>query len=76
MPLFNVLELQSIGAYMLKQGSIPLELIQEYSLETIQKRFNQLGGIMRHVLPASAEDLEQYIEEQNNAIQLCDAISC
>ena|SRR3989338_1032379 len=51
MPLWKKEELCSAGEYLLNKGYVPNNLKKEYTREKIIARYDQFGGIIRHVLP-------------------------
>ena len=76
MPLFTLKELLSIGEYMVANDgrlSKNTELLAEFNQENIHKRYEEFGGIFRHVLPASLDYLDDVRLEKARAILAADA---
>lgn len=72
MPAFKLPELLAIGAHLLASGAVPEDLRAEYTPERIENRFEQFGGIMRHVLPVSLPYIDDCQKAQRVAITKCD----
>ena len=69
MPLFMEGELLAIGRHMREQPDFPAELSDLYSDDNIHQRYIEYGGIIRHVLPDSADKLMEIRADKNNAFE-------
>jgi hypothetical protein len=68
MPVLECNELLAIGKYLIEKEKIPIDMQDLYSEENIKKRFEEYGGIYRHVLPTSKSYLNQIKVQKRNVI--------
>ena len=73
MPTYVCDELLAAGNYLLKENCVPDNMNALYSAKEIEKRHTEFGGIIRHVLPTSIEDLDGFRENRRLAIGNCNA---
>ena len=71
MPVWTLPELLSVGAYL--RNSVCNQqnkfVQEEYTSEKIKRRFDQYGGIFRHVLPQTRDQLKNSAVAQAKALQ-------
>jgi len=77
MPCYTEQELLTIGNYLRGNKDVnppipsrlPEGMDEEYTEESLKNRFKQFGGIIRHVLPLSTENLDDTKAKQKQAIR-------
>jgi hypothetical protein len=77
MPCYTEQELLTIGNYLRGNKDVnppipsrlPEGMDEEYTEESSKNRFKQFGGIIRHVLPLSTENLDDIKAKQKQAIR-------
>jgi len=77
MPCYTEQELLTIGNYLRGNKDVnppipsrlPEGMDEEYTEESLKNRFKQFGGIIRHVLPLSTQNLDDTKAEQKQAIR-------
>jgi hypothetical protein len=68
MPCLELDELLAIGEYLLNNDKIPVEMHDLYSQEKIKERFNEYGGIYRHVFPYNESYLFEIARQKISSI--------
>jgi hypothetical protein len=68
MPCLELDELLTIGEYLLNNDKIPVKMHDLYSQEKIKERFNEYGGIYRHVLPLHKSYLQEIAKQKISSI--------
>ena len=77
MPCYTEQELLTIGNYLRGNKDVnppipsrlPEGMDEEYTEESLKNRFKQFGGIIRHVLPLSTQNLDDIKAKQKQAIR-------
>ena len=77
MPCYTEQELLTIGNYLRGNKDVnppipsrlPEGMDEEYTEESLKNRFKQFGGIIRHVLPLSTQNLDDTKAKQKQAIR-------
>lgn len=65
MPCFNKEEILVIGEYLRNNNQIPREMNESYyTKESIEERFDQFGGVIRHVFPYRPSQIEERKRKQ------------
>jgi len=70
LPNWTLEELQTVGKHMRDIKSVPEGI--SYSSEAIQERYEEYGGIFRHILPTSLAQLESTAKSKNQSISKVD----
>jgi hypothetical protein len=68
MPCLKLEELKTIGKFLCERPDFPSSMKDLYSESKIIERFEEYGGIFRHVLPTSEEYLDNLKNEKNKVI--------
>lgn len=68
MPSYSEQELLTIGRYLRGTGRVPEDMEEEYKEESLKKRFKQYGGIIRHVLPTSIDNMLVTLNAQRSVL--------
>ena len=68
MPVWSLQDLLSAGLYLRDSGRVPEDMIEFYSEQNIQERYEEFGGIFRHVLPPLMQSLNRTYLEKKKAI--------
>ena len=72
MPVYKLKELLDIGKYLLDKKQVPEAMRGEYSPVNITLRYEEFGGIIRHVLPVSMDRIRSTRQDISLAIEQCD----
>jgi hypothetical protein len=68
MPIWSLQDLLSAGAYLKESGRVPDDTLDLYSEQSIRERYDEFGGIFRHVLPESKKDIVRTYAKKRQAI--------
>jgi len=66
------IELFTASEIMVNANIVPDDLKQEYEKKSVENRFNQYGGIIRHVLPSDLEEIKAKETLMTEAIENAD----
>jgi hypothetical protein len=69
MPCLESDELKTIGKFLREQPDFPKSMIDLYTDENITSRFEEYGGIYRHVLPTSEDYLNTIALEKSTTLK-------
>jgi hypothetical protein len=68
MPVWSLKDLLAAGKYLVDNGRVPYNIKDLYKEESIRQRYEEFGGIFRHVLPINKAALNDVISRKNHAI--------